>query len=112
MNANDRLRHYHSSNVRHKHPFGFWFTEGVKALCDEFRTYWLLDVIVSHQLTLKNEEFQVWTLKKLEDSSVIIKCTDGNNKILKQQHIDFTDFKADKATLWCVNHVILLPSEY
>ena len=69
-------------------------------------------LIASYQPQMKNEEFQVWTLKKNSDESAIVSCTDGNDKVLKTQRIPWTDFKADEATLWVEGNVCLLPSEH
>jgi hypothetical protein len=92
--------------------FGLVLTDGAKALADNFQCYWFLDIIASYQAQLNNQPFQVWTMKKFEDGSAIVKCTDGNDRVLQRQEIPFTDFKADECTLWVEGNVILLPSEH
>jgi hypothetical protein len=54
----------------------------------------------SYQPQLIQEEFQVWTLNVNEDASALVQCTNGNSKVLAQQKIPFTDFKAKSATVW------------
>jgi uncharacterized repeat protein (TIGR04076 family) len=112
MDANDYLKQHNCSDEFFKFNFGLIITEGTKAMADQFECYWLVDVIASFQPTLKKEPFQVWTMKKLEDGSAIVKCTDGNDRVLQRQEIPFTDFKADECTLWVEGNVILLPSEH
>ena len=112
MNANDTLRHHNCSDDFFRYNFGVLITEGAKALADNFHCYWFLDVVASYQPKLQKEEFQVWNLKKLEDDSAIVTCTDGNNRVLAKQHVDYTDLKATTATVWVEGNVILLPSEH
>ncbi len=114
MNANDQLSEHNCTENYYQHNFGMKFTDGVKALCDQFECYWFLDIVVSYQpeLELAEEDFQVWKLKKNDDGSAVVTCTNGNDKVLKQQRISFTDFKADEATVWVEADVILLPSEH
>lgn len=112
MNANDSLSHHNGTESYYKYLMGYLLTDGVKELATQFQCYWFLDVVVSHQPDLEDEEFQVWTLKKNVDNSADVVCTDGNNKVLKSQHILMTDFTADEATVWVEGNVILLPSEH
>lgn len=112
MNANDQLREYTGTEHYYRYMFGMLHTDGVKALCEQFECWWFLDVICSYQPELKNEAFQVWSLRVAEDFTAVVLCTDGNNKVLKSQSIPYTDFKANEAFIWCVDGVVLLPSEY
>jgi hypothetical protein len=112
MNANDELKEHTSSEHYHSYMCGMLLTDGALAMCEKFSCFWFADVICSYQHKLKNEEFQVWSLGKNEDSSAIVLCTDGNDRVLISQDIPWTDFKADVATLWVEGNVILLPSEH
>ena len=112
MNANDQLREHTSTEQYHNYSFGLTITDGALALAEKFSCFWFLDVVASYQPQLKNEEFQVWTLGKNEDSSAIILCTDGNDNVLKSQKIPFTDFEPDEATVWVEFAICLLPSEH
>lgn len=42
------------------------YTEGVKDMADACGAYWLIDLVISHQLTksVRFEPFQVWQLKE------------------------------------------------
>lgn len=112
MNANDQLREYNCTDNYYRYNFGLMITDGAKALAEKFQCFWFLDVVASYQHELKTEEFQVWKLVKNNDNTAIVSCEDGNDNILKSQHIPLTDFSADTATVWLENGVILLPSEH
>ena len=112
MNANDQLREHNSTDNYYSYGFGLIITDGAKALADKFHCYWFLDIIASYQPELKGEEFQVWTLTKHPGDCAIVKCTDGNDRVVKSQEIPWTDFKPDIATIWVEFGTALLPSEH
>jgi len=116
MNANDELRQYTGTEKYYLHTCGLIITDGAKELADRWGAYWLLDIIASYQAQLKKEEFQVWTIGRNEDSTAIIICTNGNNKILITQAVPYTDFVPTVATVWVSNNgensFAMLPSEY
>lgn len=94
---------------------GVVFTDGIKALADSMACYWLIDAIVSYQgeTAIKAEGFQIWTLTVKDDNSAILTCkTDTNEPLLVSQMFDYTDFVVGELKLYCIDNVILLPSEY
>ncbi|PZF72590.1 DUF6876 family protein [Taibaiella soli] len=112
MYANDQLTEYTCTEHYYKHLYGIVYTDGVRALCHQFECYWFLDLIVSYQPRLKDEEFQLWCLVRHEDESATVTCTDGNDKEMVRQQVDWTDFKATEAAVWVEFNVVLLPSEH
>ena len=76
--------------------------------------YWLIDLIISHQCKkeVNNERFQVWELKRLKNNVFTINATDGNKNKVANQHIPFSDFAYDQATIWLVDGCLMLPCEY
>ena len=92
----------------------FIYTDGVRSLITDCKAYWLLDLIVSHQVyeVVKKEPFQVWDLKKVSGNEFTILATDGNHNKVTSQEIPFSDFPYDLATLWVVDGCIMLPCEY
>ena len=90
------------------------YTDGVKDMAESCSAYWLIDLVVSHQLNkaVKVQPFQVWRLQRKSDSAFIVEATDGNEKVIATQQIPFSDFKYDIATLWLVNGCMMLPCEY
>jgi len=87
-------------------------TDGANYIREKAEARWLFDIIHSYQPQLRNQEFQVWTLEKVNDTAFIVTCTDGNSIKLISQKISFSDFPLNSITLWKVNEVVLLPSEY
>jgi hypothetical protein len=89
------------------------YTDGVKYVADEAGAHWLLDLIATNQMTpaVKAEEFQVWKLTVKGNTAQIV-CEDGNDNVVFEQDIEFTDFPEPGITMWLTNGMILLPSEY
>jgi hypothetical protein len=91
------------------------YTEGAKYVFDTYGAHWFLDQIVFTQLDekeLRKEEFQVWKLDVTEDRVGMITVEDGNKHVVHTAEIPYTDFPKPGITLWFVDQVILLPSEY
>lgn len=103
-----------SENFYRHNLSGIVYTDGIKELAEKCNAYWLLDLIVSHQLheQVKNQPFQVWDLQREKESAFTIRCTDGNFNYVTSQEIAFSDFEYDLATVWLVDGCIMLPSEY
>lgn len=113
--ANNFFGSGNGSENFYRHSFSnFTYTEGVKSLVEGCKAYWLVDLIISHQIyeAVKKEPFQVWELKRLENNSFTIIATDGNHNKVTSQDIPFSDFPYDLATLWLVDSCLLLPCEY
>lgn len=91
----------------------YQYTEGIKFLAEQAEAYWLLDFIFSNQLNpaIRQEVFQVWELKVV-DSKGFFKVGDGNENIVAEFEIPYTDFPLADYTVWFVNTVLLLKSEY
>ena len=114
-NANDQLAVFTGTTQWFKHPlFEKFYTVGIKYMAETFSAFWLIDLVFSHQLTpkVRNEQFQTWVLKRIAGNSFIAIATDGNDNIIAQQQIPFSDFDADELTLFYVDDTLLLPSEY
>ncbi len=119
MNNNEILHNlslFNGSENLFKHQIGnisINYTDGILYLAENTNCYWLLDIILSYQPSpiLKNDHFQVWKLIK-NNNSWIIACSDGDNNLLLDQDIEYSDFPFNTITLWFVNDVLMLPSEY
>lgn len=88
-------------------------TEGAVYIRNDLKLQWIFDMILYCQdlPTVKKEEFQVWELKKVSEEQVDIVCSDGKeNYILEMEATD--TMPLDKLTLWFVQGVCMLPSEY
>jgi len=91
-------------------------TEGTKFLLDSCGMYWFLSDFVILCLLMdnvKDESFIVFSLDvDLESKEALVKIGDGNNNILYQQEIQYTDCPLDKVKMYYSNEVLMLPSEY
>ena len=98
----------------HRTPFGkLILTDGCNYIRKEAQSRWLFDLIQSYQPRLKGEEFQTWTLEKVSDTKFLVTCTDGDERTLITQKIQYSDFPLNSITFWVVDGMTcLLPSEY
>jgi hypothetical protein len=112
------LRQFYGGGQQFYRPMfpRFKYTEGVMYLQKSAKAFWLVDEILIRQMQqkVKAERFQVWTLKVQKDRSAKLEATDGNhNKIFRAgTTIPWTDFPLESITLWMVDGVLMLPSEY
>ncbi|PZU20140.1 MAG: hypothetical protein DI589_18790 [Shinella sp.] len=122
INTNDLYCQFNGTQGYTKYS-AFLLTDGVYEIATSLKSFWLLDMIISHQLRLNNEDFQVWKLSRemeaTEDGEVtertnvfILSCEDGNRNVLKKQKIPFSDFPFDTYTIWLQSRILFLPSEY
>lgn len=104
------------------------YTEGVQHLAERAGAHWLIDAVASHQGSARvaAEAFQVWTLEQNDDGSTpetgtwTLSCTDGDERGLAVQQIEYSDFPMRKLQLFLVREehpeglrcTLLLPSEY
>jgi len=96
----------------------FVFSDGVKWLCDHCECRWLLTDIAFFQLRIKTdhpqlEPFQIWHLKCLPGNRAILECYGGTSQqpIIRDELV-VVEFALANLTLWLVNGMLILPSEY
>jgi len=90
-------------------------TDGCLYLRAKANCFWLFDIIASYQVLKKvrEEGFQVYELTvNHEQSSAKMVCSDGNDNILQEQKIPYTNFPLDSIKIYFINGVAMLPSEY
>ena len=93
-------------------------TDGVMQLCKDAECFWLMDIIGSYQhKLLPKEDFQVWTHTVNSGAiSGVVVATDGNDKELVRQELEYTSFPLDEIKLFVQYNgelqVIMLPNEY
>jgi hypothetical protein len=115
QNANDFFGNSVGSENLYRYSFThFVYTDGVKKMAQDCHAYWLIDLIISHQVydAVKKESFQVWDLKRIQGDVFTIIATDGNHNKVTSQKIPFRDFPYDLATIWLVDGCLMLPNEY
>jgi hypothetical protein len=114
ISANDYYNYFIGTESYYTYLMGLVLTDGVKTIADEEQCYWFLDCIASYQSVpiVKEQEFQVWKIERIEDSRFKLSVTNGNNKVLASQDIPFSDFFFQEFTIWKEGNVLLLPSEH
>lgn len=121
MLTQTELNQFCGTEHYYRYTGGLKLTDGVKYLAEVAGAYWLLDIIASYQTEqkIRNEHFQVWELKLSPDNAttgkheaVATMKTDSDQPELVRQEIEYTDFPLDSVTVWLIDGVMLLPSEY
>jgi len=89
----------------------FQYTDGVKYLWESCDSYWLLTAISSYQ---RAEPFQVWELKvnKKDNTAILTMKEDSGQPNIVEQKIPYTDFPLDEITLYLIDGILLLTTEY
>lgn len=113
-NANNNFREYTGTENWYRHLSGLLYTDGVLAVAEAYRAFWMIDLVFSHQLSpnVKAESFQKWVLKRRQNDAFVATCDDGNGHIVTEQEIPLSDFSDDLLTLYFTEGILLLPSEY
>jgi wobble nucleotide-excising tRNase len=114
LNVNDQLYQFSGTQAYHTSPtVPHQYTDGVQYLAQTFNCYWLLRLI-GFQSNQIDAYLQVWKLKRCqsEDDEFVLICEDGNRNQLYQVEILYSDFKGDEVTLYLINEILLVPSEY
>ncbi|GGH48293.1 hypothetical protein GCM10007423_49380 [Dyadobacter endophyticus] len=101
----------------YRHPIvrKMLYTDGIRHMMNKAGAYWLVDEIAYQQFhpRVKTEEFQVWILAtNLEESTALLSCEDGHDRVLCSKQIPYTDFPLAEIKIYVSGNVILLPSEY
>ena len=106
-----------ANDIRYRHPSVRWvlLTEGAKHVAQAGEAIWLLNAIAFAQGDLPAvaaEPFQNWCLKVAADRSAVLTCAHYMDRMVLSLPIPFTEFPLTEITLWLIDNVILLPSEY
>ena len=103
----------HTGTLRHHAiEYNLDCTDGVLDVCNSENCFWFTNIISSYQGSLKNEGFQVWTLTLNKNELGIVICDNGDDVELIKQVLPYVDIECEKVVFWCIDGVILLPSEY
>jgi hypothetical protein len=118
-NLNDDFGDFTGTENYYRHMIpGHVITDGIKAMADKYKAYWLIDIVFSWQLkaNVQKETFQLWTIKCENKSAVVTMKPDSDEIPLVKQDIEYTDFPEGELQMYFIddgtNKVLLLPSEY
>ena len=95
----------------------FMGTDGVKYLAEQAGCFWLLDLYWSHLLNIDHIANPFTVLKMtVQNSAAYVVIEDGNDNVLAQQFVEYTDFQLPTFSLYCSwfgeGWVEMLTSEY
>jgi len=101
---------YHMYSAMPGYPVA---TDGAYCLAKDAECFWLLDLIGRYQSNKKlDRDFQVWELEvNQEHETGVLRGYNDTEQVIEHE-LEYTDFPLDKVTLWLMDGVILLPSEY
>ncbi|HEY3320083.1 MAG TPA: hypothetical protein VGP72_06440 [Planctomycetota bacterium] len=90
-------------------------THGVRQHCEEYKAYWILNLIWSYQPQCAKDrmlrEIQFWRLTVRPDKTATIRCDRDTGNTAITQEIEFTDHPAGDFRFWVENAVVMLPEE-
>ena len=113
MDLETKLGKFTGTTRYYRHWLGLLYTDGVQYLAEEAGAYWLVDVVASYQPQVRDVPFQLWQLAVGNDRSAeVTMVADVGQPALVQQHVPYTDFPLPNIQLYCIDQVLLLPSEY
>ena len=103
---------YGTESYFYKHWVGV-FTDGIKAMADQFRAYWLIDLVFSYQdKKINSIPFQIWEIVSTGDKATVEMKEDTDKPILVRQKIGYTDFPKGTLKMYYIDDVLMLPNEY
>ncbi len=111
------LRHYTGCDQLVRYTRTVMLTEGSRYLAEAAECFWLFDLYASHLMAIDggSEWFTCLKLTKQGDSATV-SIEDGNDRVLSDQQIEFTDFPLKEITLYGCwtgeSWVLMLTSEY
>ena len=108
-----QLAHFIGTQRYYQNFTGLLYTDGIQYLAEQAGSYWLIDLVGSHQPKLLDARFQLWNLEVKEDKSALITMLEDDGEPVKvRQEIPFTDFPLNEFSFYCIDGVMLLKSEY
>ena len=115
------LAQFYGTQSYWRHLGPIVMTDGAKYLADHAGCYWLYDIVFSVLPKLRGEGFcAVHLTVNLPNHVGRVVIEDGNERVLYEQRIPYTDFPLDEITLFLEDgevggkpaKVLLLPSEH
>jgi len=101
---------YHKFSPLSNYPV---VTDGVLAVAEAAKCFWLLDIIGSYQTDKRlDPHFQVWKLVVSHEDNTAVVSGYNDTTLIVAQDIPFTDFPLDELKLFLMDGIILLPSEH
>jgi hypothetical protein len=111
-NLNDEFNQCTGTQAYYQGFGNIKYTDGIKIMADKFNAHWLIDVVSSYQTyKAKGIPFQIWTIKSTGEKAVVEMIEDTGKPVLIRQKVNFTDFPQGILKMYCIDGILLLPSE-
>jgi hypothetical protein len=94
-----------------KHPFGFKFTDDVKNFVEDYKAWWILDVVGSYMPKFKKYSFLLITFDVENEHCTFTAKEDLGQPDIAYQFIEYTDL-AVSIQLYLDNGVLMFPGSY
>lgn len=115
-----QLAHYYGSEKLFRHPVALpnspklVYTQGVEYFLEECGggAYWFADIIATEVLPLQQQEEFIVIKMVVADEQATITADDGNDNILWQRDINYTDAFDGEWKFYLIDGTMLLPQEY
>lgn len=100
----------------HRYSRKLVLTDGARYLAERAGCFWLVSIVDSILPQVRNESFLSVRMIKNPNASAIVEITDGNEKPIFRQAIEFTDFPMNEIQLFVQESdqfwVMMLTTEY
>jgi len=108
----DDLRQFTGTQTYYRHWLKFMYTDGVKHFADQAGAYWFLDIVGTEIFQLREKEDFIVISMKVKEGQAVITADDGNNRVLWDRDIEYTDCPEGLWRFYLVNEVMMVPFEY
>ena len=110
------LRDFTGTQAYHRVLPRLVITDGVEYLASKANSYWLVSAIYSHLVTQPIHSELVVARLVVSGKTANLVLDDGNDQVICEQYIEYTDFPLGEVTIYCSYQerlwVLLLASEY
>lgn len=90
------------------------YTDGVRYFAENAGggAYWFLDIVATELFQLQSKVGFVVITADVAESKAQLYADDGNDNVIWQREIEYTDMPTGKWKFYLTDNVLLLPSEY
>lgn len=91
-------------------PFNLVYTDGVKYFAEKAGAFWFLDIVATEIEPMRLDFGVVKLVSNNSTGSIVLE--DGNDHIVWEKKIEFTDAPEGVWRFFLCNNIIMVPSEY
>lgn len=110
------LTNFYGTENYYSHPLAsrMLCTDGVRFFAENAGggAHWWLDIVATEVFPLLQVEPFIVTSLVAQDNKAYLFATDGNDNVIWERKIDFTDCPDGEWKFFLVDNVLMIPSEY